>query len=146
MKINRILKRFLQALFITGSAIFTAKPAVAEPTGPADSKTINDRINRVREELRKNATDNGDHGFMPGDMKNPPLNQIWINIVPNWHDWNKLWNDWANWNNWSKWNDWANYHRDNGKHKGHYDNDRGHDNGRGHGNGHGNGHGKGHKD
>jgi len=71
--------------------------------------------------------------MIPGDgqpdMGPRPLGQVWINIVPRWRDWNKLWNDWSNWNNWKKWNDWGNFHRERGHDhdRDHHDRDHDHD-------------------
>ena len=138
MKINKILSRFLQVLVLSGSAIFTTKAASADVKNNHAPKTINDRINAVREHIR---TQPGHPNDGPGNDVNArettPLGQIWINIVPAWHDWNKLWNDWANWNNWSKWNDWSNFHREKG-----HDRDHDGDRGRGHDKDHGRGHDK----
>jgi hypothetical protein len=124
MKFNNIFRKFLQVLVITGSGIFASKTASAQAPKPEDPKTINDRINLVREHIRSNP-ENGNlaPGNGPHAEGKTTLGQIWINIVPNWRDWNKLWNDWANWNNWQKWSDWGNFHRDHD----HHDNGRGHD-------------------
>ena len=124
MKINKILRGFLQILVLTGSSIFTSKTVGAEGRkNTDDGKSINDRINSVREHLRNSKGDIkliSESAANSNDMKTAPNDQIWINIAP-WGDWNKLWNDWSNWNN------WANFHRD--------DHDRGHD--RGHDRDHG---------
>jgi hypothetical protein len=127
MKINKIPARFLQFILLAASAVFTSKTVSAENKTAEDKSTINDRINLVRERLRNNLS-NEELSAMDVNrsIKTPPVDQIWINIVPSWNDWNKLWNDWANWNNWSKWNDWGNFHRD-------HDHDRGHDHDKDHG-------------
>src|SRR6185437_113431 len=148
MKINKILTRFLQVLVLTGSGIFTAKTVAAEAKTKDSKASLNDRINLVREHIRNNSgSENLVANAEPRNMVAPPVNQIWINIVPSWNDWNKLWNDWSNWNNWTKWNDWGNFHRD------YYRGDHGHDHDRGdhghdrwdhggHGHDHDHGHGR----
>jgi len=135
MKINKIPARFLQFLILGVSAVFTSKTASAEAKIVENKATINDRINLVRERLRTNATSEELAAMdVNRTIKSPPVDQIWINIVPSWNDWNKLWNDWANWNNWQKWNDWGNFHRDHDHDRGHdHDHDRGHDHDHGHG-------------
>jgi len=129
MKINKIPARLLQFLLLGISAVFTSKTVSAEPKIADDNKaTINDRINLVREHLRNNVTGEELSAMdVNRSIKTPPVDQIWINIVPSWNDWNKLWNDWANWNNWHKWSDWGNFHRD--RDHGH-DHDHDHDHGR----------------
>jgi len=131
MKINKILIRFLQVLVVTGSAIFTSKSATAENKKSDEVKTINDRINSVREHIRNN-DDNSAGVNNRIHLGTLPIDQIWINIVPGWNDWNKLWNDWSNWNN------WGNFHRDHD-----FDHhDRGHDRGHDHDHDKDHGHGR----
>ncbi len=135
MKINKIPAKFLQFILLGVSAVFASKTVSAEAKTADEKATINDRINLVREHLRNNAT-NEELAAMDVNrtINTPPVDQIWINIVPNWNDWNKLWNDWANWNNWQKWNDWGNFHRDHDHDRGHdHDHDKGHDHDHGHG-------------
>ncbi len=125
MKINKIPARFLQFLLLGASAFFTSKTVSADSKKIDDSKaTINDRINLVREHLR-NSVNSEELSAMDVNrsIKTPPVDQIWINILPSWNDWNKLWNDWTNWNN------WGNFHRDDHGH----DRDHGHDHDKDHG-------------
>ncbi|QEC79730.1 hypothetical protein [Mucilaginibacter ginsenosidivorax] len=95
------IKRIATLLSIGLTSVFTAKKAVA--TTITANNNIADRVNNVRNELKKKVADGSIADLdIAENFKTNSSMEGWGNWV-NWTNWN----NWANWNNWNNWKDWA---------------------------------------
>ncbi|HWS88696.1 MAG TPA: hypothetical protein VN282_17110 [Pyrinomonadaceae bacterium] len=76
-----------------------ARPAEAEI---AKDKPIKDRVEAIREALKKKLAD----GASPDSELS--YSEIEVAQWGNWGNWGN-WNNWLNWNNWNNWVNWNNW-------------------------------------
>jgi len=77
-------------------------------SSPAERRTVSQRIESIREELRRGRAsglpdaDQGETGrARPWPQR---IGQQWYNW-PNWPNWGN-WGNWSNWSNWQNWRNW----------------------------------------
>jgi rSAM-associated Gly-rich repeat protein len=93
------LKDGFVALLISASLFLPyGKAKAAKPSPDPEEKTIQERVEDIREKLREQAAPDQVDPSGQSPQPDQRLSQWWRNW-PNW-------NDWANWGNWGNWGNW----------------------------------------
>ena len=74
-------------------------------SSPAERRTVGQRIEAIREELRLGHP-RSDLREAESDDTAPP--RTWPQRIGQWYNWPN-WPNWGNWNNWNNWGNWRNF-------------------------------------
>jgi hypothetical protein len=84
------------------AALFLSHSAVSAANVAQTPKSINERVEMVRNDLKRKVTTN------QGAANNLSYSERTLTQWNNWGNWGN-WNNWVNWNNWNNWRNWGNW-------------------------------------
>jgi hypothetical protein len=103
--LKSLLKDLTRATVLATTLLFSNSPAQAASNPLPSKRSIRERVELVRETLKRKAA-NGSISGSNLSFSERALAQ-WGNWG-NWGNWSN-WNNWLNWNNWNNWRNWGNW-------------------------------------